>query len=249
MPYFETGLWLILIVVATAFTFVSFKMPGQGKIAFHIIAVTLWNWIRKYTNLMESYLDQIVPNVSDKWRADEIFIKVRGNPKYLFALMDDETRFWIAKEMSDKKHGFDARNLFAKGREVAGKKPKVLVTDGLHSFGVAFRKKYWTIKAPRSVHVKNITLKGDKNNNKMERLNGEIRDREKVMRGLKKEDTPIIDGYKIFHNYIRTHEGLDGKTPAEASGIKIEGNNKWITLIQNAQVSKVNIDKNQKEVS
>jgi hypothetical protein len=27
---------------------------------------------------------------------------------------------------------------------------------------------------------------------------------------------------------------LDGKTPAEASGIKIEGENKWINLIQNA---------------
>ena len=27
---------------------------------------------------------------------------------------------------------------------------------------------------------------------------------------------------------------LDGKTPSEVAGIKIEGNNKWITLIQNA---------------
>jgi len=28
---------------------------------------------------------------------------------------------------------------------------------------------------------------------------------------------------------------LDGKTPADKVGIKIEGNNKWITLIQNAK--------------
>lgn len=68
----------------------------------------------------------------------------------------------------------------------------------------------------------------------MERLNGEIRDREKVMRGLKKPDTPILTGYKLFHNYIRPHMGLDGKTPSEVAGIKIEGDNKWITLIQNA---------------
>jgi len=39
---------------------------------------------------------------------------------------------------------------------------------------------------------------------------------------------------QIFHNYIRPHEGLDGKTPSEACGIKIEGKNKWLTLIQNA---------------
>lgn len=72
------------------------------------------------------------------------------------------------------------------------------------------------------------------NNNKMERLNGEIRDREKVMRGLKKDDTPILKGYQIFHNFIRPHIGLNGKTPAEACGIKVEGKNKWLTLIQNA---------------
>jgi putative transposase len=78
-------------------------------------------------------------------------------------------------------------------------------------------------------------MSGNMNNNKMERFNDEVRDREKVIRGLKKKDTPILAGYQIFHNYVRPHEGLDGKTPAEASGIKIEGENKWITLIQNAE--------------
>jgi putative transposase len=68
----------------------------------------------------------------------------------------------------------------------------------------------------------------------MERFNEEVRDREKIMRGLKKTDMPIIKGYQIFHNYVRPHEGLGRITPAEASGIKIEGSNKWITLIQNA---------------
>jgi transposase InsO family protein len=68
----------------------------------------------------------------------------------------------------------------------------------------------------------------------MERVNGEVRDREKVMRGLKKDETPVLKGYQLYHNYIRPHEALDGKTPAEACGIKIEGENKWMTLIQNA---------------
>jgi hypothetical protein len=30
------------------------------------------------------------------------------------------------------------------------------------------------------------------------------------------------------------HEALNGKTPSEACGIKVEGENKWKTLIQNA---------------
>lgn len=46
--------------------------------------------------------------------------------------------------------------------------------------------------------------------------------------------TAFIAGYQIFHNYMRPHEALKGKTPAETCGIKVEGDNKWITLIQNA---------------
>lgn len=72
------------------------------------------------------------------------------------------------------------------------------------------------------------------------RRNGAIkkdkfRDREKTMRGLKTTDTAILTGYQLFHNYIRPHEGLDGKTPSEACGITIEGENKWKTLIENAK--------------
>lgn len=71
----------------------------------------------------------------------------------------------------------------------------------------------------------------------MERFNGEFRDREKVMRGIKKDDSVMFDGYQMYHNFIRPHMGLDGLTPAEKCGIKINGNNKWLTLIQNATIS------------
>jgi hypothetical protein len=66
------------------------------------------------------------------------------------------------------------------------------------------------------------------------RLNGEIRDREKTMRGLKRRRTPILSGYQLYHNYIRGHEGLNGKTPAEVCGIVIYDKSKWLTLIQNS---------------
>lgn len=69
---------------------------------------------------------------------------------------------------------------------------------------------------------------------KIEKLYGEFRGREKTMTGLEKTDSISLKGYQLYHNYFRDHEGLNGKTPAEAAGIKIEGDNKWITVIQNA---------------
>ncbi|MBI3639051.1 MAG: DDE-type integrase/transposase/recombinase [Thaumarchaeota archaeon] len=198
---------------------------------------------------MENYLEKITPQLSDVWRADEMFVKIKGNMKYVYALMDDETRFWIAKQVSDTKYKEDITPMFAQGKILAGKKPMVLVTDGAPNFHKAYQKEFYTMKSPQTTHIRSITLKGQHNNNKMERMNGEIRDREKVMRGLKKDDTPIIEGYRIYHNFIRGHQAFDGKTPADMASIKIEGQNKWITLIQNAShVPTVNTEKIPSEV-
>ncbi|MCK4478284.1 IS1/IS6 family transposase [Candidatus Bathyarchaeota archaeon] len=201
--------------------------------------VAVYKWIRKYIALMEKYIEKLRPQVSDTFRADEVWLKIKGDRKYLFAIMDDETRYWIAQEVAESKYKHDARKLFQLAKKVTGKKPKTLITDGLPAYRDAYMKEFWTLRNPRTKHIRHIKIKGDMNNNKMERLNGEIRDREKVMRGLKKKDTPILTGLQIFHNYIREHEGLEGKTPAEACGITVEGKNKWKTLIQNASQSKV----------
>ncbi len=195
---------------------------------------TVYKWIKKYVRLMEAYLEQITPQVSEKWRSDELYLKIKGNTKYLYCLLDDRTRYIIAQQVTDTKYTEDIRPLFRKGREVAGKRPEYLITDGARNFFYAYKREFYTNTNPQTKHIRHIHFKGDINNNKMERLNGEIRDREKIMRGLKKEDTPILIGYQIFHNYIRNHQGLNGKTPSDLAGIKIEGNNRWITLIQNA---------------
>jgi len=92
---------------------------------------TVYNWIKKYVALMKEYVETLTPRVSNTWRADELYLKIKGDMKYLFALMDDETRFWIAQEVANSKYKHDARNLFRMGKEQAGKSPKKIITDGL----------------------------------------------------------------------------------------------------------------------
>lgn len=198
--------------------------------------VTVYKWINKYVALMDGYLEKVQGKVqvSDTWRADEIYIKFKGNMKYLFAIMDDETRFWIAQEVAETKYSHDARHIFSTAIKTMGVKPNTLITDGLQAYNDAYRKLIYQ-QHGETKHIRHITLRGDHNNNKMERINEEIRDREKTMRGLKKPDTAILRGYQIYHNYVRPHEGLDGKTPSEACGFKVNGENKWLTLIQNAK--------------
>jgi transposase-like protein len=184
---------------------------------------------------MERYLSTVRPQLSDTWRADEMFLKMKGNLKYLYALMDDSTRFLIAQQVTNTKYTADVSPLLELGKVVAGKKPKTFITDGAANFHEAYLQEFWTqSKETRTEHIRHIRLSGDRNNNRMERFNGEMRQREKVTRTLKRMDSPILSGYRLYHNYVRPHEALDGRTPAEKAGIEIKGTDKWMTIIQNA---------------
>ena len=202
---------------------------------------SIYDWITKYSTLVSDYIEDIVPRTNDRTmvRADEVWIKVKGEYKYLFASMDDDTRYWLASEMAHTKFQHNADTLLELTRKKIGKSPAHFVTDGLPAYDSSSVKVF----GKDTNHIKHIHLAGKRdrdNNNKMERLNGEIRDREKVFRGLKRIDTPIIPGMKAYYNFAKKHSGIAGMTPAEASLIEVDGKNKWFTLIQNASLHRAN---------
>ena len=55
---------------------------------------------------------------------------------------------------------------------------------------------------------------------------------------MKTNNSPMIQGYEVYHNFIKPHMGLNGKTPADMEGIEILGENKWKTIIENAAMAR-----------
>jgi len=53
-----------------------------------------------------------------------------------------------------------------------------------------------------------------------------------------KEDKICISGMQIYPNFVREHETLNGMTPADAYGIVVEGENRWMTMFQNVAQAK-----------
>ena len=51
-----------------------------------------------------------------------------------------------------------------------------------------------------------------------ERPHNMIREKDKVVKGWKKDDTPIRKGHMLWYNSARSHTRLEGKTPAEVAG-------------------------------
>ena len=197
--------------------------------------MTVYRWIDKYSKMAAQYLNGIVPRVGNWFRADEVWVKIAGKQCYLFASMDDDTRYWLASDIAATKFQHNADSLLDMTKKQAGKNPRNFITDGLPAYMKSSKKVF----GKETNHVRHIHLAGKRdrdNNNKMERLNGEIRDREKVFRGLKKMNTAVLDGMRVYYNFTKKHGSLNGMTPAQASLIEVDGTNKWRTIIQNASL-------------
>ena len=191
----------------------------------------VFKWIERYGPVAAAYMDRQRPAVGDTFRADELYVNAGGERKYLFASMDDETRYWLATDLADRKEGHDAGKLFKDTLEQADKIPGTMITDGLNSYRVAAVEVLPATEHVREIHITG-RKKGKDNNNRMERLNGTIRDREKTFRGLQGKHTREFCGLRVNYNHARRHQALR-RTPGEEAGLFIEGADKWRTMIQN----------------
>ncbi len=83
--------------------------------------------------------------------------------------------------------------------------------------------------------IQGVGIQGRVNNNRIERYHGEIKERTKVQRGEQDEETSkvLLKGMKDYHNFIRPHSALEGKTPAEVAGLNLGlGEQKWENLLR-----------------
>ena len=119
---------------------------------------------------------------------------------------------------------------------MAGNVPKKFISDGAANFGEA-RKYLYAPKNylwPDSEHISYIHMDGNMNNNQMESFNGNtVRQRERPCAESKRMIQPF-QGMQIHHNFVRSHRGMDGDTPADRASSSVLGDNKWKAIIQNA---------------
>jgi len=201
--------------------------------------VSIYKWLMKYGSILGEYLNTLKPETCGVWNVDDMTVKcshAEGEKwHWLFNIIDNQSRFLLASNLSKGRKFEDAQETFATAKAVAKKNPRIVITDGLTSYVGAYATRPSDLK--EIVHIGNVSLKSGMNL-RIERLHGSVREREKVMRSLKKAETArrILNGYRAYYNLIREHQALEGKTPAEASGIGTPiGSNKWLELIRKAQ--------------
>ena len=182
---------------------------------------TVYEWIEKYTPVAIKDFRDYQPKVGDTWIADETVLKIGGQNVWLWDIIDKDTRFLLASRVSLNRGTKDAQLLMEQAEKKAGKTPKVVITDQLRAYLDGIELAYGADTEHKQGSPFAID---DSSTSEIERFHGTIKERTKVMRGLKNMESAIqfTDGFMAHYNFLRPHEALDGKTPAEEAKINYQ---------------------------
>ena len=189
----------------------------QEEYGYYPSKSVIYRWIDKFTNLAIEKTKDYQPQVGDTWIADETVIEIDGKNIWLFDCIDSKTRFLLATRLAYSRTTHDAYMLMKEASKKAGKIPKIVVTDKLRSYLDGIEMAF----GADTEHIQSRPFTVKDSTNLIERFHGTLKERTKVMRGLKDIGTAMqfIDGFLINYNYLKIHEGLKGKTPAQVAKI------------------------------
>jgi putative transposase len=174
-------------------------------------------WLARFSAIAINEAKKSKPQVGDKWIADETVLQVNGKNVWFWDIIESKTRFLLASHISRSRTTRDAQILMEKASEIAGKAPKIVVTDGLRAYQDATERTWGS----DTTHIigSPFETSDDENTNLIERFHSTLKTRTEIMRGLKSLKTAeaLLEGWRVHYNYFRSHESLDDKTPAEVA--------------------------------
>ncbi len=177
----------------------------------------IYSWIVRFTKDAVKEAGKYKPKVGDVWVADETVLRIEGKKLWFFDVIDSKTRFLLASYLSRNRGLAEVKAVMEKAAEKAGKAPKYILTDKLAAYPDGIEQTFGS--NTKHIQSKPFTTK-DKSTNIIERFQGTLKSRTKIMRGLKHLDTAKLftEGWLVHYNFFRPHDTLK-ETPAEKAEI------------------------------
>lgn len=188
---------------------------------------TIYEWIQKYTQYATDSVKGHEPkDIGRIWIADETVIEIDGQNVWLWDIIDYKTRYLLSTRISRSRTKQDAQMLMDRAIKEAGKEPSTVITDSLVS--------YLDVRyGSDTEHIQSHPFAVRNNTQMIERFHSTLKQRTKVMRGLKNVESAhdFIGGWLVHYNYLRPHTSLGDRTPAQAAGVKYPYQN-WADIIR-----------------
>jgi len=190
---------------------------------------TVLNWVNRFSKLAIMEANKYKPDVGSIWVADETVIDIDGKNIWFWDIIDTKTRFLIASHMSYTRTSKDAEQLMRQAYERTDKIPRVIYTDKLRAYLEGIE----SVFGGDTRHKQGSPFNVETNTNLIERFQGTIKSRTKVMRGLHTVESArlFMDGWLVHYNFFRPHMSLRDRTPAQVAGIRFPLRN-WKDLTE-----------------
>src|SRR3989338_439411 len=220
------------LILDLYFKGISLRKISDHLKQFHDLDLDASNILRrimKYNKVIDDYVRTLTPELGNQWHTDEMKIQAGGKWRWLWNVMDRETKFLITRRVTDRRRIKDSAKVLTQAKNIAQKQPAFIITDGCVSYAESVKEALGSTQHVRLTSIRDKRI----NNNIMERLNGTIRDRIKTMRGMDSLESSeaMTNAFQNYYNFIQVHSVL-GKTPAEQAGIGIGGRNRWKALLE-----------------
>jgi transposase-like protein len=180
--------------------------------------VTVYRWILKTTRTLQQVEKKLMPTASlgRKWHADETEAKAGGRTAYVWNVMDASSRYLLASYLSSKRDAMTFNKLLKRIVSCTRSNPETLVTDGLSSYKKALK------DSSTMRHISGNKFTDNANNNLIERLNRTVKRRLRLMDHFGNVNTgrTVVEGHRLYYNFVRPHMALGNMSPIEKAGVR-----------------------------
>ena len=194
----------------------------------------IYNWIKRFSKEAIDRVKDFQPIVGDTWLADETVLKVGGRNIWFFDVIDEKTRYLLASRLAQSRTIKEAALVMNEARRRAGKSPERVITDRLAAYidGIEL------VFGGSAKHIQSKPFTDVNSTNIIERFQGTLKDRTKIMRGFKNMTTAelLTDAWLIHYNFFKEHESLGNIPPAQKMGIPTPLKN-WAEVVGQAKVA------------
>ena len=189
-----------------------FKIPEPAE-------ETIYRWVQAYAEDAVEAVKDNKAKTGTEWVADETKVKIDGEPYWLWNVMDAKTRFILAAYITHERDLKAATKVMKMARELAANPPETIRTDRLPAYPRAIKIAFGKGNIE---HIQTDGIAAVVNNNLSERLQGTIKERNKVLRGFKRPASAqqYLDGWVLDYNYFRPHHALGKVRPASKAGVE-----------------------------
>jgi putative transposase len=199
--------------------------------------VTVYNWVAHFGKIAAEWMDRQGARTGERWHIDETVVNVDGEPKYVWNVLDADTRFLMATHVSHGRGLSDTRIPLKKAKAVTPDRPMEVFSDGMNAYPYAIRRELAYRVGDRviSPHRRVPSNRAPESNNLVERLHGTEKERVKVMRRFDNEKgtAALIEGFRAHYNLVRDHQTLR-TTPGVAAGFAPLTGFRWHELLKRA---------------